>query len=233
MSALALDRQAIVKQDFPTSRKGYDREAVDAHLAAVAGELEALQSAPGGGAQSLASAASEQVRTVIAAAERSAAAITAAAEEHAARARSEAEADAAGIRAEAGAWAEDGALRAREAAAAMLQRVEAIDRELDGLLEHLHAGVRQAGADLAAGPQVGGAEPAPEPAAHDAVDGADDSARLIALNTMLGGGSREEAEEALEAHFGPADRTALLDDVAATVAAASGGRAGAEGAPTA
>ena len=33
---MALDRQSIEKQDFPTARQGYDKAAVDAHLAAIA-----------------------------------------------------------------------------------------------------------------------------------------------------------------------------------------------------
>ena len=42
---LALDRQSIEKRDFPIGRRGYEPEAVDAHLATVAREVEALKRA--------------------------------------------------------------------------------------------------------------------------------------------------------------------------------------------
>jgi DivIVA domain-containing protein len=41
---LALDRKDI-QRDFPTGRRGYDRAAVDAHLRAVADEVEAMAKA--------------------------------------------------------------------------------------------------------------------------------------------------------------------------------------------
>ena len=42
---MALDRQSIEKRDFPFGRRGYEPAAVDAHLAAVAREVEALKRA--------------------------------------------------------------------------------------------------------------------------------------------------------------------------------------------
>ena len=45
---LALDRQSIEKRDFPISRRGYDIDAVDAHLAMIADEYEALKRKLGG-----------------------------------------------------------------------------------------------------------------------------------------------------------------------------------------
>ena len=39
---MALDRQSIEKKDFPIGRHGYDPDAVDAHLRALAGEIEEL-----------------------------------------------------------------------------------------------------------------------------------------------------------------------------------------------
>ena len=38
-----LDRQAIERKDFPIGRRGYDPDAVDAHLRALAGEFEDMQ----------------------------------------------------------------------------------------------------------------------------------------------------------------------------------------------
>ena len=71
---MALDRDSIVRRDFPTNRRGYDPSAVDAHLTALAAEVEALQrraSSP----SSLSDQAGEQVRAIVQAAERSAAEI--------------------------------------------------------------------------------------------------------------------------------------------------------------
>lgn len=47
MSAVPLDRQTIARRDFPIVAHGYDPEAVDAHLRALADEFERLRrSAP-------------------------------------------------------------------------------------------------------------------------------------------------------------------------------------------
>ena len=40
---MALDRQRIERKDFPIGRRGYDPDAVDAHLAALAGEVDELK----------------------------------------------------------------------------------------------------------------------------------------------------------------------------------------------
>ena len=40
---MALDRQDIEKRDFPIGRRGYDPEAVDAHLRSVADEVETVK----------------------------------------------------------------------------------------------------------------------------------------------------------------------------------------------
>ena len=67
---VTLDRRSIEKRDFPLRLRGYDRAAVDAHLRAIADELDAR-------IVSTADAAAEHVRAVIAAAEQSAAGIVA------------------------------------------------------------------------------------------------------------------------------------------------------------
>ena len=74
---MALDRPSIVRT-FPVARRGYDHAAVDAHLAALADEAEALAAAP-----SLSSQSADQVRAIVAAAETSAARIRADAEREA------------------------------------------------------------------------------------------------------------------------------------------------------
>ena len=42
---MELDRQSIERQDFSQARKGYDPDEVDAHLSALAAQIEELKSA--------------------------------------------------------------------------------------------------------------------------------------------------------------------------------------------
>ena len=72
---MALDRQTIEKKDFPIERRGYDPDAVDAHLAWVADQIDELKRSARRRSETLASAASEQVRAIVEAAETSAAEI--------------------------------------------------------------------------------------------------------------------------------------------------------------
>jgi DivIVA domain-containing protein len=150
---LALDRQSIEKKDFPIGRRGYEPEAVDAHLEALAAEVDQLKrskaGAPAGaGAASLALAASEQVRTIVEAAESSAAAIEAAAQDEAARIRREAEIDARGTRDDAVAKSEEHVGKVAESTQLMLQRVDAMESELGALIESLRTGANRLNADL-------------------------------------------------------------------------------------
>ncbi len=166
MSALALDRQAIEKKDFPISRRGYEPEAVDIHLEGLAGEVERLQGeldrtqraaatagappapARSSGTQSLALAASEQVRMIVEAAESSAGDIERSAEEEAARIRAEADTEARRIRDEAVARSQEQVGGVGEATSAMLQRVDAMEGELGALVESLRTGTNRLTADL-------------------------------------------------------------------------------------
>jgi DivIVA domain-containing protein len=205
-----VDRDAIERRDFPVGRRGYDQEAVDSHLRHVADEFEALRGrAPAGPAPSpLAAGASEQVRLILEAAETSAAE----------------------LRADAGREAGDHVARVKDAAGGMVSRLDALERELGGLLDAL----RQSGERLNEGlarlqgqaSELGAAAgapvvpPADEPAddvaaAGNGVPGAADEAgaRLIALNMALGGTPREETARYLAEHFQLADAAALLDDV--------------------
>ncbi len=81
---MELDRESIEKKDFPSARQGYDRAAVDAHLAAIADELDRRDQSRG---QTLASSASDHVRAIVDAAEKSAAQIQREAEDRATRTR--------------------------------------------------------------------------------------------------------------------------------------------------
>jgi DivIVA domain-containing protein len=158
---LALDRQTIEKKDFPISRRGYEPEAVDAHLEALAGEVEVLRReldraqrvgdgapAPAVGVQSLAVAASEQVRVIVEAAESSASEIERSAEEQAARIRADADTEARRVREDAVARSQDHVGRVGEVTTGMLQRVDAMEQELGGLFESLRTGTNRLTADL-------------------------------------------------------------------------------------
>jgi DivIVA domain-containing protein len=173
---LSLDRQEIEKKDFPIGRRGYEPEAVDAHLARVASELEALQrQSQRRSGESLASAASEQVRAIVEAAETSAAEIERDAEDEAARIREEATGDAERRRQESIARSQEHVGKVHEATALMLQRVDAMESELGALIESLRTGANRLNADLsllqgnmgelysAAGRASAPAAPAPAP----------------------------------------------------------------------
>ena len=66
---MALDRQDIERRDFPIGRRGYEPEAVDAHLRRVAEDLDELRQADRPSTASLASSAADQVRSIVEAAE--------------------------------------------------------------------------------------------------------------------------------------------------------------------
>lgn len=85
-----MEREQIVRHDFPTSRKGWDPEAVVGHLREVAVHVEELQRPQGHRRSS--DVAAERVRTVIAAAEELAVELTAEAEGVAGEAEAVAEA---------------------------------------------------------------------------------------------------------------------------------------------
>jgi DivIVA domain-containing protein len=152
---MALDRQTIEKRDFPIGRRGYEPEAVDAHLARIAEEVDSLRrrAASGGGSgksspASIAQAASEQVRAIVEAAESSAAAIEQSAQDEAERIREEAEADARETRDEAVNQSQEHVGKVRQSTTQMLQRVDAMESELAGLVESLRTGANRLTADL-------------------------------------------------------------------------------------
>ncbi|MEA2221116.1 MAG: hypothetical protein QOJ35_3742 [Solirubrobacteraceae bacterium] len=158
---MALDRQSIEKRDFPIGRRGYEPASVDAHLAKIAREVEALQRSPRSetvvaarpaplespGA-SLASIASAQVQAIVEAAETSAASIEREARDHAAQVAEDAAREAQRIRDEAVARSQDHVGKVHEATALMLQRVDAMESELGALVESLRTGANRLSADL-------------------------------------------------------------------------------------
>ena len=155
---MALDRQTIEKRDFPIGRRGYEPVAVDAHLAAIAREVEALKrarsTAPAdaqsgsSGSTSLAAVASAQVQAIVEAAESSAAAIERDAREHGEQVAQDAAREAQRIRDEAIERSQEHVGKVHEATALMLQRVDAMESELSSLVESLRTGANRLNADL-------------------------------------------------------------------------------------
>jgi DivIVA domain-containing protein len=145
---LSLERQSIEKKDFPIGRRGYDPDAVDAHLAKLADEVDQLKVSSRRRSETLASAASEQVRAIVEAAETSAAEIQRQAEEEARDIRAEATSEAQTAREQATAQARDYVGKVSESTSVMLQRLDAMESELSALIESLRTGSNRLGADL-------------------------------------------------------------------------------------
>jgi DivIVA domain-containing protein len=237
---MALDRDSIVRRDFPTHRRGYDPAAVDAHLDELAGEVEALQRRAAEPA-TLSSQAGEQVRAIVQAAERGA-------QE---------------IREAAAAEGREHVARVTEAAGRLRERIEQMERDVTQLMSDLrtdaarlrddlaalHAGAGElssadaapAGAGTAAAggagataepaadeppwppPEEDEAAPATEPhsaapatAPHTAAtppNGDAAAARIVALDMALSGTPRDETGRFLAEHYDVPDRESLLDEV--------------------
>jgi DivIVA domain-containing protein len=145
---VALDRQSIEKRDFPVGRRGYDPDAVDAHLSSLADELAEYKRTARRRSDTLASSASDQVRAIVEAAETSAADIQREAETEAREIREEASSEARATREEASEQAREYVGKVSEATAEMLQRLDAMEGELSGLIESLRTGTTRIDSDL-------------------------------------------------------------------------------------
>ena len=155
---MALDRQSIEKRDFPIGRRGYEPAAVDAHLATIAREVDALKrskaaepSAPAEGrraGESLATVAISQVQAIVEAAEASAYAIEREARDLAEQTAKDAARDAQRTRDEAVERSQEHVGKVHEATSLMLQRVDAMESELSALVESLRTGANRLNADL-------------------------------------------------------------------------------------
>ena len=145
---MALDRQSIEKKDFPIGRRGYDPDAVDAHLRALAEEVDELKRSARRRSESLAAAASEQVRAIVEAAETTAAEIQRQAEEEAREIRAEARSEAATTREHATSEAREYVGKVSESTGGMLERLDAMESELGALIESLRTGSNRLNADL-------------------------------------------------------------------------------------
>jgi hypothetical protein len=149
---VSFDRQAIERRDFPIGRRGYDPAAVDAHLRALANEIEELQRVQSGaGAEpSLATKAGTQVHSILQAAEAAAADIEHQAQQSARAAREDADHDAQQTREQAIQHAQAHVAAVAQATSVLLDRVSSMDAEVTALVESLRSGANRLAADLAA-----------------------------------------------------------------------------------
>jgi len=149
---VTLDRQSIERRDFPIGRRGYDPAAVDAHLRALAAEVEELQraAASGGPDVSLAATAGTQVQSIIEAAEATAAEIERGAQEAARLTREAADRDAERTREEALEKGRAHVAAVAQVTATLLERVGSMDAEVNALVGSVRAGAGRLAADLAA-----------------------------------------------------------------------------------
>jgi DivIVA domain-containing protein len=193
---VALERQSIEKKDFPIGRRGYDPDAVDQHLAALADEVEELKRSSRRRSETLATAASEQVRAIVEAAESSAAEIERRAEEDAREIRGEASAEAAATREQASAQAREYVSRVSESTAVMMQRLEAMESELGALIEALRTGGNRLSADLQLlEGSMGEVREAVAPRPRFEPEPSDTTAAAVSSPASVGGRPSAEVEE--------------------------------------
>jgi DivIVA domain-containing protein len=206
-----MDRPSIQRSDFPTVRRGYEPDAVDAHLRHIADEVEALRSRG-----PVAAAASSQVQKILEAAETTADQ----------------------LRADAGEEAREHIHRVSTAARELLERLGAMHDELGSMMDRLREEAGRLSAELRTlerdvvelappveedeEPVAVEPEPAPEPEPEpepaepeesQAKPDDEEAARLVALDMALAGTPRDETERYLAEHYTLADPGAILDDV--------------------
>ncbi len=151
MSAVELDRQGIERRDFPIVRRGYDPASVDAHLRALAAEVDELQrEASSRGGESLASSAATQVQGILEAAQATAETIEHQAAEQAHQVREAADAEARRTREEAVARARAHVAAVSQATEALLGHVGSLDGETRALVDSLRSGAGRLANDLSA-----------------------------------------------------------------------------------
>ena len=145
---MALDRQSIEKKDFPVGRRGYDPEAVDAHLATLADEIAEYKRTARRRTDTLATSASDHVRAIVEAAENSASDIQREAEEEAREIREEASSEANATKEQATEQAREYVGKVSESTSSMMQRLDGMQEELTALVESLRTGTNRLNADL-------------------------------------------------------------------------------------
>ena len=136
---MGLERDDVLRKDFPVARKGYDQAAVDAHLRKVAAGVEELAKAPPPPAprDTAGGAAAGKVQAIVDAAEKSA-------EEIERQAREDADA----TRAQASAEAREHVERVSAAATEMRGRIDELERTLGDLVARMRADTDGIASDL-------------------------------------------------------------------------------------
>jgi DivIVA domain-containing protein len=145
---VALDRHNIEKKDFPLGARGYDPDAVDAHLSAVADEVAAFKEEARRRTDTVASSASDRVRTIVDAAEQSASEIQRAAEDDAREIREEASSEASTTRETAQREAREYLDKVSASTNAMMERLNAMEQEMHAMIESVRTGSGRLNADL-------------------------------------------------------------------------------------
>jgi DivIVA domain-containing protein len=230
---VALDRQTIMRDDFPSNRRGYDPAAVDAHLDRIADAVDEMRRQAAAPAP-LSAQAGEQVKAIVEAAERGAQEIRDAAQ-------AEAREHVANVTAAADRLRERIEQMERDVTQLVIDLREGADR-LRGDLDGLQAGTDALSTARAATPSAPAPSPTlpepravapppeprpePEPAAaqepaaapdppatHEPKNGDSAAARIVALDMALSGTSREDTDRYLAENYDLADRAALLDEV--------------------
>lgn len=195
-----MDRQAIERRDFPIARRGYEIEAVDAHLATLADECEGLArrgrtDSPGG----LGAVAAEQVRMIVEAAEQSAEDIGREAELEVRQLRQDAREEAERARADFAADASAGG------------SPDAGSAEAGSEPDSGHAAVPDSAAVDSVLPALTDSEDGLV-AGEDRQPAESEGARMVALNMALNGVPRAETRVHLEQNFAVGGLDELLDD---------------------
>ena len=230
---MALDRQTIMRDDFPSNRRGYDPAAVDAHLDRIADAVDEMRRQAAAPAP-VSAQAGAQVQAIVEAAERGAQEIRDAAQ-------AEAREHVANVTAAADRLRERIEQMERDMTQLVIDLREGADRlrdDLDGLQAGTDALSTAGGAAPAApepaaplpepravasppeppaGPEPPVApepSPAPEPSATpEPKNGDSAAARIVALDMALSGTSREDTDRYLAENYELPDRAALLDEV--------------------
>jgi DivIVA domain-containing protein len=218
---VALDRQTIMRDDFPSNRRGYDPGAVDAHLDRIADEVDEMRRRAAVPAP-LSAQAGEQVKAIVEAAERGAQEIRDAAQTE----------------------ARQHVALVTAAADRLRERIEQMERDMTQLVVDLRTGAERLRGDLdelqagtdelsqargEATPAAAAPEPEPQPepepepqpepepappaAAPAPKEGDSAAARIVALDMALSGTPREDTDHYLAENYDLPDRAALLDEV--------------------
>jgi DivIVA domain-containing protein len=145
---VALERHNIEKKDFPLGMRGYDPDAVDAHLSGLADEIAAFKEEARRRSDTVAASASDRVRAIVEAAEQSAAEINRAAEDDAREIREEATSEANATRENAQREAREYLDKVSASTNAMMERLSAMEEEMNGMVESVRTGSGRLNADL-------------------------------------------------------------------------------------